>query len=578
MLKRHFNFCAPRLVVLAGAAAIAVAFALVFMAVQTVADENPASQQSAESKKADLGSDIQTSAQRNIAAGPFEPTWQSLEQGYLCPDWFRDAKFGIWAHWTAQCVPEQGDWYARRMYIQGDADYKYQVEHYGHPTKFGFKDIDNLWHAENWDPEQLMRLYKAAGAKYFVALANHHDNFDCYDSKYHEWNSVRVGPHKDIVGTWAKVAWDNGLRFGVSNHSAHAWHWLQTAYGYDAEGDQAGVRYDGFLTKADGKGKWWEGLDPQQLYTGPNMMMPAGLTTIKEVNAWHERNDRKWTEQPPPNNPLFVNTWFLRCQDLIDHYHPDLIYFDDTELPLGQTGLDIAADFYNANQNWHNGKLEAVLTAKKLKPEHRKAVVEDYERTFSQKIQPLPWQTCSCIGQWHYDRGLFERHQYKSVGQVVRMLVDIVSKNGNLLLSIPLRGDGTIDDDETAFLHGLADWMAINGEGIFGTRPWDVYGEGPNESAGGSRNESRSTDYAADDLRFTTKDGALYVFALGIPSGDIVVKSLGTAAPTAKPVAEVKLLGSDEVLKWNQAEDALTIHAPAKFASQNVVAFKVNFK
>ena len=347
-----------------------------------------------------------------------------------------------------------------------------------------------------------MRLYKAAGAKYFVALANHHDNFDCYDSKYHEWNSVRVGPHKDIVGTWAKVARDNGLRFGVSNHSAHAWHWLQTAYGYDAEGDHAGERYDGFLTKADGKGKWWEGLDPQQLYTGPNMMMPAGLTTIKEAKDWHEKNDRRWLEQPPPNNPLFVNTWFLRCQDLIDHYHPDLIYFDDTELPLGQTGLDIAAHFYNANEDWHHGKLEAVLTAKKLKPEHRKGVVEDYERTFSQKIQPLPWQTCSCIGQWHYDRGLFERHQYKSVGQVVRMLVDIVSKNGNLLLSIPLRGDGTIDDDETAFLHGLADWMAINGEGIFGTRPWDVYGEGPNESAGGSRNEGRSTDYAADDSAF----------------------------------------------------------------------------
>ena len=365
MLKHHFNLASPHRLLLAIITAIAVAFAFAFLVGQTVANENPAPQQTAGQKGADLGSVIQTSAQRNIAAGPFEPTWQSLEQGYRCPDWFRDAKFGIWAHWTAQCVPEQGDWYARRMYIQGDADYKYQVEHYGHPSKFGFKDIDNLWHAENWDPEQLMRLYKAAGAKYFVSLANHHDNFDCYDSKYHEWNSVRVGPHKDIVGTWAKVARDNGLRFGVSNHSAHAWHWLQTAYGYDAEGDHAGERYDGFLTKADGKGKWWEGLDPQQLYTGPNMMMPAGLTTIKETKDWHEKNDRRWLEQPPPNNPLFVNTWFLRCQDLIDHYHPDLIYFDDTELPLGQTGLDITAHFYNANRRLAHGKLEAVAHRQK---------------------------------------------------------------------------------------------------------------------------------------------------------------------------------------------------------------------
>src|SRR5215467_2734235 len=169
-----------------------------------------------------------------IARGLFQPTWESLVQNYRVPEWFRDAKFGIWAHWTAQCVPEQGDWYARRMYLEGDGDYKYHLAHYGHPSEFGFKDIDNLWHAENWNPEQLMQLYKAAGAKYFVALANHHDNFDCYDSKYHEWNSVRVGPHKDIVGTWAKVARDNGLRFGVTNHSAHAWHWLQPAYAYDA--------------------------------------------------------------------------------------------------------------------------------------------------------------------------------------------------------------------------------------------------------------------------------------------------------------------------------------------------------
>ena len=219
-----------------------------------------------------------------IEAGPFQPTWESLASQYQCPEWFRDAKFGIWAHWSAQCVPEQGDWYARQMYIQGHGQYNFHVRTYGHPSKFGFMELDNLWKADKWEPEKLMALYKRAGAKYFVSLANHHDNFDAYDSKYHAWNSVNVGPKKDIVGTWEKLARANGLRFGVSNHSAHSWHWFQTAYGYDGEGPEAGVRYDAYtLTKEDGKGKWWEGLDPQELYTGRNIVMPDGLTSARAV-------------------------------------------------------------------------------------------------------------------------------------------------------------------------------------------------------------------------------------------------------------------------------------------------------
>ncbi len=427
--------------------------------------------------------------QHTIAPGPFEANWESLAKNYQCPEWFRDAKFGIWAHWTAQCVPEQGDWYARNMYEQGSKQYDYHVKTYGHPSEFGFMELDNLWHAENWDPEKLMQLYKRAGAKYFVALANHHDNFDCYDSKYHEWNSVRVGPKKDIVGTWAKVARENGLRFGVTNHSAHAWHWFQTAYGYDAEGPKAGVRYDAFnLKKEDGKGKWWEGLDPQELYGGPNMVIPDGITTIKAMNAWHNKNDRTWFETPPPNNPHFTETWFLRCQDLLDHYHPDLLYFDDIELPLGQAGLDIAAHFYNSNEAANDGKLEAVLNAKKLAPEHRHALVEDYERGFADDIQPAPWQTDTCIGDWHYRKG----QKYKSVGQVVRLLLDIVSKNGNLLLNIPVRGDGTIDDNEITFLQKFGDWMQVNNEGIFGSRPGKYSAKAPPKSPAECSTKARS--------------------------------------------------------------------------------------
>jgi alpha-L-fucosidase len=179
------------------------------------------------------------------------------------------------------------------MYLQGDKAYNHHVAHYGHPSKFGSMEIDNLWRAENWDPENLMRLYVRAGAKYFVALANHHDNSDTYNSKYHAWNSVNVGPKKDIIGAWAKVARGLGLRFGVSNHSAHSWHWFQVAYGYDGEGPLAGVRYDAYrLTKADGKGKWWDGLDPQELYTGPNMVIPDSIRGIQAVQQRHNRHDR----------------------------------------------------------------------------------------------------------------------------------------------------------------------------------------------------------------------------------------------------------------------------------------------
>src|SRR5215469_10292481 len=237
---------------------------------------------------------------RTIARGPFQPAWESLVQNYRVPEWFRDAKFGIWAHWSAQCVPEQGDWYARNMYIQGSAHYNYHLKTYGHPSKFGFMEIDNLWKAERWEPEKLMALYKRAGAKYFFALANHHDNFDAYDSKHHAWNSVNVGPKKDIVGMWAKVARANSLRFGVSNHSAHSWHWFQTAYGYDAEGPMAGVRYDAYTVKpGDGKGKPWDGHDPEQLYNPRSLVIPDGITDMKKMLAWHDANDRIWDENPP---------------------------------------------------------------------------------------------------------------------------------------------------------------------------------------------------------------------------------------------------------------------------------------
>jgi alpha-L-fucosidase len=516
---------------------------------------------------------------RSIANGPFEPAWESLVKNYQCPEWFRDAKFGIWAHWSAQCVPEQGDWYARHMYIQGSRQYEYHVKTYGHPSAFGFMEMDNLWKADQWEPEKLMELYKRAGAKYFVALANHHDNFDAYDSKHHAWNSVNVGPKKDIVGIWAKTAKKVGLRFGVSNHSAHAWHWFQTAYGYDGEGPLAGVRYDAaVLTKADGRGKWWEGLDPQELYTGPNIRIPDGITGLKAVNEWHEKNDRPWTENPPSMNPGFTEKWFLRCKNLVDRYKPDFLYFDDTELPLGQAGLDVTAHYYNAGLKWHGGKMETVVTAKNMSPEHRTALVEDIERGSSDSLRAEPWQTCTCIGDWHYNREVAEKNRYKSVDEVVDMLADIVSKNGNLLLSVPVRGNGTIDGHETAFLEGMAAWMEVNGEAIFGTRPWKVFGEGPTRAGTGMFGESRNRPFTAEDVRFTVKGGALYAIVLGW-SGEntVVIKSLGAEShgTGGRKISGVSLLGHAGALDWSQDSRGLKVSMPARPPCANAVVLKI---
>ena len=521
---------------------------------------------------------VATSAERNIAPGPFEPSWHSLKAQYKTPEWFRDAKFGIWAHWSAQCVPEQGDWYGRKMYIQGDPVYDYHVKTYGHPSRFGFKDIDTIWKAERWNPEALLDLYQAAGAKYFMTLANHHDNFDNYNSKFHEWNSTRVGPMKDIVGTWAALCRKRGLRLGVSNHSAHAWHWFQTAFGYDAEGPMAGVRYDGFTKRSQGAGKAWSGLDPQELYVGPSLVVPDGIASAKEMSAWHDKNDRVWDENPPCDNPEFTNTWFLRCKDLLDTYEPDMVYFDDTELPLGQTGLDITAHFYNSNMKRHGGKLEAVVFGKEFVPQHRGAAALDLERGRSNDILPLPWQTDTCIGDWHYNIHTFEQHRYKTAKTVIHMLADIVSKNGNLCLNIPLKGDGTIDSDEREILTEIAGWMPANGEAIFGTRPFKVYGEGlPDVVATGNFNEGKGRAYTSEDMRFTVKDGRLYAIALGWPEdGKLRIKTLARGSRYMPgEITKVEMLGSDAPLKFERSADALVVAVPAQRPNEIAYGFRI---
>jgi alpha-L-fucosidase len=522
---------------------------------------------------------ITTATGRKLANGPFEPTWESLVKSYRYPDWYRDAKFGIWAHWTAQCVPEQGDWYARNMYIQGTPAYNYHVKTYGHPSKFGFKDIDHLWKAEKWEPEKLMALYKRAGAKYFFALGTHHDNLDCFDSKYTAWNSVNVGPKKDLVGAWARVARANGLRFGVSNHSSWAHRWLQPAYGYDGEGPLTGVRYDAYtLTKADGKGQWWEGLDPQELYTGRSVVMPDGLTSAQAVRDWITKNTSLAKSNPLPAMS-FIQNWFLRCQDMVDKYQPDVLYFDTNELPLDQAGLDVVCHYYNLSAARNSGRVEVVVNGKHILPEHAGAFVEDIERSTANAIRPDPWQTDTCIGDWHYSRAVFEENRYQKVSTIVSMLTDIVSKNGNLMLNIPLRGDGSPDEHELAFLAGLTAWMDVNSEGIYATRPWKIYGEGPSTTAAPIRDYGRTPPpYTAEDIRFTTKGDTLYAFVGAWPeSRSATIKTLADNSPqvAGRKIEGVSLLGYDGKLEWSQTADGLTLKLPENAPSENAITLRI---
>jgi alpha-L-fucosidase len=490
--------------------------------------------------------------------GPYEPTWESMLQ-YETPEWYRDAKFGIWAHWGPQCVPEDGDWYARNMYMQGSAQYEFHRSHYGPQAQFGFKDLCPQWTLAAWDPDALIERYQRAGAKFFLALANHHDNFDAWDSKHQPWNAVNIGPKRDVVDLWAKAARRRGLRFGVTVHSARNWWWMQTAHDADKTGPLAGLAYDGHLTKADGKGLWWEGYDPQQLYAPKHP--PMALPDVS-----------------------YVKNFYDRTRDLIDQHDPDLLYLDNALLPLGWGGMAASAYFYNHNLRTHAGRMEGVITTKQVPDRWARCLVADIERGISPHIMPYPWQSETCIGQWHYQRSLFEQPGqyggYTPPREIIHWMADTVSKNGIFILNIPGRPDGTIDDKELAVLDGIEAWMKVNGEAIFATRPWTVSGEGPASSIA-SQQIDKPTPLGALDIRFTrSKAGTrLYAIAMGWPRNELRVQSLGRSAATNPgKVSHVELLGTQQKLHWQQTAECLRIELPLYLrpAVDCAVAFRIS--
>ncbi|QKZ14161.1 alpha-L-fucosidase [Spirosoma sp. KUDC1026] len=510
-----------------------------------------------------------------ITTGLFKPTWDSLAQ-YKTLDWFRDAKFGIWAHWGPQCQPEAGDWYARGMYQEGSRQYKYHLEKYGHPSKFGFKDVINEWKAEKWNPDELVGLYKKAGARYFFAMANHHDNFDNYDSKYQKnWNATKLGPKKDVIGGWVRAARANDLPFGVSVHASHTWSWLEPSQ----LTDKNNVAFDGNVTRQQGKGKWWDGLDPQELYAQQHPLSVGAEKPSSIHKQW------EWGNGASVPSAAYCRKFLNRTLDLINHYNPDLLYFDDTVLPfhpINDIGLQIAAHFYNHNMKRHGGRLEAVLNGKVLDEAQRKCMVWDVERGHSNKIEPFVWQTDTCIGDWHYNRDVYDKDRYKTAKTVVHTLVDVVSKNGNLLLNIPVRGDGSIDEKERQVVAGITDWMQQYSDCIYDTRPWKIFGEGPALEGAAAPvaqgfNEGKDKPFTAEDVRFTTKKDRLYAILMGKPSGEtVVIKSLATdSAYHPKAITNVSVAGSNQKLAFTRKADGLHVTIPDRLANDTALPLQI---
>jgi alpha-L-fucosidase len=495
----------------------------------------------------------------HVTHGTFTNTRESL-QAYRMPEWFGDAKFGIWSHWGPQSAVGDGDWYARLMYVEGSDQYKYHLKRFGPQSKVGYKDLIHLFTADQWDPDHLMGLYQKAGAKYFFSMGVHHDNFDLWNSKYQpRWNSVAAGPHKDVVGLWSAAARKRGLRFGVSEHLSNSFDWFAPAHLADTKGPYANIPYDGQNTAF---------ADLYHDYTG----MPANFAqTIKDDPMGRTAPDW-WKLQ-----------YFNRVKDLIDQHQPDLLYTDGG-IDFQQYGLGTVAELYNVGPTSFQGRPESIYFSKTATDCSIGTCTLDRERSVLDDIAMLPWQTDTCIGGWHYQLGA----TYKSPKKVVDLLVDIISKNGNLLLNIPLPASGVPDDRELAILDGITEWTSLYGEAIYGTRPWKIYGEGPSTKvvikANGQEfdpNEGKKPDLTFEDIRFTMKGKTLYAFVQGWPEQpEVVIKALGTNSPQNPDKAlNVALLGREKSLKFTQDGSGLRVNLPSSKpqASDIGIALRINF-
>lgn len=470
---------------------------------------------------------IITATQYSYCQERYQANWDSLKK-YKTPDWFRDAKFGIFIHWGVYSVPAfSSEWYPRNMYLQGSDDFKHHAETYGPQNKFGYKDFIPMFKAEKFNAAAWVELFKKSGAKYVVPVAEHHDGFAMYKTALSKWNAAEMGPHLDIVGELAAEIKKQGLIFGLSSHRIEHWWFLN-----------GGRRFESDV------------LDPKYAdFYGPA---------------------REQNETPSPE---YMNDWLLRCTELVNNYQPQLFWFDWW---IEQPAMDpyrksFASFYYNKGLEWNKG---VVINYKNNVAYPDGTAVLDLERGKLAGIRQLPWQTDDAIGNksWGFAKG----NTFKSTNYVITNLIDIVSKNGNLLLNIGPRPDGTITDEETEVLLGTGKWLAINGEGIYGTRPWKVYGEGPTESASGSFGDQK-IPFNSKDIRFTVKGDTLYAIALGVPKENTIIKTLSLKAGNGK-VASIELVGSTEKVSWSQQDAGLLIQPAKNYATENAVVYRIKMK
>ena len=472
--------------------------------------------------------------------GPFRPDWESLQK-YQVPEWYRDAKFGIFMHWGVYSVPAFGnEWYPRSMYQRESREYKHHIATYGPPDKFGYKEFIPMFKAEHFDPAAWAELFKKSGAKYVVPVAEHHDGFAMYDSGISDWTAAKMGPHRDVVGELAKAVRSEGLHFGVSSHRLE--HDFFLGVGRAIASDVNDPQYAAFY----GPAHTW-------LQNKGGSPLAGDFTYVSD--AW-------------------ANDWLARATELVEKYHPDIVYFDWW---IGQASIRpnltrFAAFYYNRSLKY--GDQVGVINYKDYAMQEHSAVL-DLERGQLGDIRPLPWQTDTSVSNKSW--GYIKEDTFKTPQFVVHQLIDIVSKNGNLLLNFGPRSDGTIPEEVQQVLLAVGGWLNVNGEAIYGTRPWRIYGEGPTKVAAGSFHDTDTANYTAEDFRFTTKGDVLYAIGLAWPaSGEAVISSLAQTAGSER-VRAVVLLGNDAKLRFEQRPDGLHVQLPAQPPAKFAYALRVAF-
>jgi alpha-L-fucosidase len=477
--------------------------------------------------------------ERTANAGPYRPDWESL-RNYEVPDWYKDAKFGIFIHWGVYSVPAFGsEWYPRMMYQEGSAEYKHELATYGPLTQFGYKDFIPRFTAAKFDPNQWAELFKESGAKYVVPVFEHHDGFAMYDSGLSDWTAVKMGPKRDVYGELAKAIRERGLRLGASSHRIEHNFFLDG--GRKLESDVNDPNYAAFY--------------------GP-------------AHSWLQSKEGLLDDWTFLSN-AYLDDWLARDAEIVEKYNPDIVYFDWwIGQPNARRHVAEFASFYY-NRAAAAGKVP-IINYKDSALEPHSAVL-DIERGQLSGIRPLYWQTDTSISikSWGY----IENDNFKSAQFVVHQLIDIVSKNGNLLVNIGPRSDGTIPEQTQAILREIGAWLKVNGEAIYGTRPWSKFGEGPTTVVEGKFHDTDVKPFTSQDFRFTTKGNSLYAIELGWPdSGEAVIQSVNPSALSGQTIGSITLLGQSVPLMYELKSDGLHIHLPSQKPGDFAYAFKIQLQ